>query len=675
MRVLIVLSFLLLLPLASWAQPPFLRVVGVSSCENGSITVVANTEVDYEFLLEKKLEGGLTEEDYEEIAGPQSSNYFGDLEVGDYRVTAFDDRGCSWGGIQFYYNSPYEEYQECLAFIGNSTGLYVKDCDDDDGSSPSWNNCETNIWNSPSIRNCFLDPGIDENGDPLSPTETQEQDWDCDASPYSSRSATHQLWMGEDDNGQPSVEQYQNQLLVTIYNTTCEDYVADEDDHIRMAPYWTFARTGEYVPEHWVKDYVENENGFFLLGNCLQQHGSNLVPNPVDWAAYIEGSNCIRNRIPSLLAGEDTVMKFPWHPPSPFEMLDVGIEFQTLPSGDPQLCLLVQIEDEHGKRIKDMEVSEGGPVNEFVRQSNDLSTVNLVYMNKNWDGILEQYAKEPRTFPKPLNRINPYQEEEVSGIGSAVTPVSQVASYQQPTGVKIVMVNNDLAHPAMLAIDFIKETNNNSITEFGDLFIYPDKTLWNKIEESGFKGAGYEVHDAENQILKLTEGNGFIIDEVDYEPSEKRYLGFKFEEHLGKKPTNLDQPFSIDYLLTHRATYMRRGVWETTKSGGSGVKFRAIIHGEDDENSMENQETFLSISPNPSDGNFELSFYIKDDQTTCTIEVLDSQGGLVHVLEKSQKLNKGKYQTPHDLGKLVAGVYLVKLTLGTETFTEKLVIY
>jgi len=672
MRILLALSFILLLPLASWAQPPFLRVVGVSSCENGSITVVANTEVDYEFLLEKKLEGGLTEEDYEEIAGPQSSNYFGDLEVGDYRVTAFDDRGCSWGGIQFYYNSPYEEYQECLAFIGNSIGLYVKDCPDDDGSSPSWNNCETNIWNSPSIRNCYMDPGIHpQTGYPLSPTETNEKDWPCESSPYSSSSATHQVWISEDGTW---LEQYQNQLTVTIYNTSCEDYVADEDDYIRMAPYWTFARTGEYVPEHWVKDYVVNENGFFLLGNCLQQHGGNFVPDPVDWPAYIEGSNCIRNYIPTIFAGDSKEIDFPWHPPSPLSLINIDLEFMTLQNGDPQLCLLVQIEDEHGTRIKDMDAGEGGPVNEFVRQSNDLSTKNLVYMTKNWEGVVEQYSKEPRTFPRPLNRINPYQEE-AAGPSIPTTPAMQVTSYQQPSGVKIVMVNNVLQHPAMLAIDFIKETDNNSITEFGDLFIYPDATLWGKIEESGFKGSGYEVYDAENQILKLTEGNGFIIDEVDYEPSEKRYLGFKYEEHLGKKPNNLDQPFAIDYLLTHRATYMRRGAWETTIPGGSGIKFRAIIHGDEDETLTEDEESSLFITPNPSDGNFELSFYVEDNQTTCSIEILDSQGGLVQILAKDVKLNKGKHNSSYNLGKLTAGIYLVKLTLGTETFNEKLVIY
>jgi len=686
MKKLIILLLGLMPIMAAYTQTPVVETQGISNCGTmggGIITIITDPAYGpYSFILEQK--NGPTETNYNQLVGPQDNNVFSGLNVGDYRITAIDGNGCEWGGQKFYYNSTSEEYRECLATITNRSGLYLADCPDDDGTMPSRDNCGGDIWDSPSIRNCFYNQAGN-------PTYQETIDWDCefswadgvntdfDAEHYY-RQSVFQLWEGE-QGGETVIKQYPNRLTITIHNMDCADYI-EEDSGLRLVPYWTFARTGEIVPGHWWKDYLVAETGedtnkdIFMMGNCLDFHASHLPPEfTEDYMEDFTITNCLREVIPDIPAGESHEMSFDWHPPNPVVVADYPNGFFNNPDfeGHPQLCILVQIEEDSGEAIHEMIEYDNGPVSQFVKRFNDLSTKNLVYLTRNWDAIIEKYELEPATTPEPFGEHNLYLEEDAPEPVPATAITSH--SYQEAADIKIVMVNNVLEHPAMVDINFIKETPNSAITEYGDLFIHLDAVLWTKAETAGFKGEGYEVHDAENNILILTEGNGFKIEDVAYEPTEKRFIGFEYREHPAKKPIDLEQPIVIDYLLSHTATYMREGMWETTKDGGSAVKFRSIINSEDISGRDFTAANRFELSPNPTDAISTLSFSIDENMATIYIHVLDNQGSLVKTLESNTEVNKGVQKRAIDMSGFTAGIYFVKLTVNEEVFTQKLIVY
>ncbi|MES2567847.1 MAG: T9SS type A sorting domain-containing protein [Bacteroidota bacterium] len=88
---------------------------------------------------------------------------------------------------------------------------------------------------------------------------------------------------------------------------------------------------------------------------------------------------------------------------------------------------------------------------------------------------------------------------------------------------------------------------------------------------------------------------------------------------------------------------------------------------------MRQIENQLSIFPNPSNGEFNVS-YVVLKRSYVNLTIYSINGALMNTVVDSTRQYEGKYQIPVNLNELPNGIYLVTLIIGDKKSVERLVI-
>ena len=513
---------------------------------------------------------------------------------------------------------------------------------DDGGEGSSKCNCydsegiyNQNIFDSPAIWNCYKVADPDNPFDPST--------WNCSGPGTDDAiEATYQ----EDVAG----NQWHNTMSVQIDNTGCVDYIpGNSPAHLEI--YWTFARTGEFWPIHWTGngygDWEEDTpNDGTVLGGMLTDG--------------IENADIPLNQ--TIGAGASKIVTFDWLPPNPMEIQlgEFGIkDYESEDVGlTPMLCYLARIQSDVDPMFRETANEEDfdngkGRIGANVYFNNNIATKNT--------GIL--WSSQSNKFAGTVGNSDQAVDDDF------------VNSLYNSGDIKVTIVNNDVAASGVIDIRFDElGSNGEQLTDYGDLLIYPDKELWIKMETSNFAGQGYEVHDADLEILKMTQGEGFRIDDLNYDGGENRYLGFRFEANAqGKKPPS--ELLEFKHFLYHTVEYKDPNNGETVnRKGGSGINFKSFIGSDlEEENLLTDASTILLIVPNPTNGVTNLSFQL-EEKSQVEINLYNIHGQLVINIQPNMTMEKGSYNKKIDTNRLSAGLYIVKLSVNGEAVTQKVVI-
>lgn len=424
---------------------------------------------------------------------------------------------------------------------------------------------------------------------------------------------------------------FSNTLNVRVHNRG-----ADFDPSIHdmtLHAYWTMARTGELWPIHW------NENQDDATGEIYAGFDPNFEGVSVPSDAILGGEMGTGQDLDNILAqGESQVFEFPWNPPSPDQ--NVGdYAIQTIQdggyTGEPQMCLLARIESSNDPMADESINTDanGGRTSHNVYQNNNIATKNVAHL-----------AIEG----KP----------------------------EKPNDIQVIIVNNDALTNGNLAIRFIEnfKDQEGSLSDFGDLYIYPDHILWEKIVAGGFEGTGYTIHNADEKILRMTEGSsGFVIEDLDYEPTESRFVGFRFEEN-GSGKAGIDKTANFNHFLYHTVEYKDEETNETVeRAGASGINFRSSFAPTTPQSNDFVTDDFIQMTPNPTTGLTRISFNL-DKKSKVRLVVFDATGKEVALLSENKELAVGTHDFILDASKFTNGLYFVSLVLEDEIHSQKLVV-
>lgn len=424
-----------------------------------------------------------------------------------------------------------------------------------------------------------------------------------------------------------------------ILNVRVHNRGADFDPNIHnitLNTYWTVARTGELWPIHWQENVLVGGQSYAGYNPIFEGVD---VPEGAILGGEI-GSTSLSN---TLAQGESQVFEFPWGPPDPEQ--NVGdYSIHTIQegeyTGEPQMCLLARIVSSDDPMANESTITDadGGRTSHNVYENNNIATKNVAHLTT------------------PLGKPGP---PSVSN-----------------GDIKVVMVNNDALTNGNIAIHFAQNYTNQDapLTSFGDLYIYPDNVLWSKMVDSDFAGEGFTVHNANEQILKMTEGrSSFVMEDLDYGPAESRFVGFRFEENATGK-SEIDKPANFNHFLYHTVKYQDQETNETVeREGASGINFRSSFAPSVPKDNDFVTNGFIQINPNPTNGLTRISFNL-DKKSKARLVVFDATGKEVAVLNENRELTAGPQNFILDASKFLSGLYFVSLVLEDEIHSQKLVV-
>lgn len=573
----------------------------------------------------------------------------------------------------FSSNLSLEEHSSASCIDISFSDLYIKDCVDDSDSEPSidcaifdavGNLLDTDIWASPSITNCYR------YGQQTDIAYVGPENWSCPSntnSEYSIDDPVYQLHEGADG----TLTQYPNKLTVKIENNGCIDFVQGANTVLKT--YWTFARTDEAWPDHWVDDVGTASDGTqYLRGSCMKLESNNITTNGND-------GSCVEVEVPDISSNSSIDVDINWHPPAPVpgEVLGLSDELAV----NPELCLLARIES----NIDPMLDEVNGRIAANVYYNNNIATKNTIYLTSDIiDDPNQGPGGAPAPFPPtPQNNINqldntsptgPNEPSEPTG-PSPTTPTTPTNPSQNC--LKVVMVNNAEAIDGTIDINFRETTSNGEdLTDFGNLFIYPNDNLWGKLEDSNFEGSGYEINDVDNRVLKMTEGSGFKMTNLAFQLQEVTYIGFCFQPHASGKKAH-DRELEFNHFLDHTISYKDfESNEKVSRKSHSGINFKSIIKPKqvfqaDELTDLSNGA--LKAIPNPTSGQTQLIFYLKKSANTA-LNLYNSQGKKMYTLMALQKLDDGIHSHRIDLSNLQFGMYFIDLVIDGKHYSQKIIV-
>jgi len=581
-------------------------------------------------------------------------------------LSLFDDIEAIANITNYGINNPIEG---CVLY----SDLSIKDCTLDSGLEPS-TDCDDDpsdgiygIWKSPSLRNCYSHPPLIQGQDD---SYIEPDDWICESQGISS--PIYQLYDEDPNSQEDALLQYPNRFDVVIENRGCIDYNLNEGDAV-LKTYWTFARTDEIWPQHWIanEESIILEDGTVVnatLGDCMRLDVDNITEEGND-------GDCIEVNIGNIPANSSVITSLKWHPPSSLKThwTAFDIDLANQGQGEPVMCLLARIESNNDPMFDEQ---ENVGISHNVYNNNNIATRNTIFLE---DATLHsQDVIIPPTppishFAPPTPQVNLAQVPSSNNTISGNIESINNANFTTTTNpIRIIMVNHAQTTNGTLNISF-GETNPNgeSVIDYGDIYIYPDKSLWNKIEETAYAGEGYEVYDTENKVLRLTDGSGLTFEGLEYEGEESRFLGIKFEQSDGKKyPPNR---LIFEHYLSHTVTYIDETTQETkSRPSSSGIVFKTIVHPENTKPLSLSMDK-LEIFPNPTNSQFEVSFNL-EEISVISFSVIDMSGKKVKVLVKDKEYIEGNHTITLDCDNIIEGMYLLHSQDKNKTITEKIII-
>ena len=81
----------------------------------------------------------------------------------------------------------------------------------------------------------------------------------------------------------------------------------------------------------------------------------------------------------------------------------------------------------------------------------------------------------------------------------------------------------------------------------------------------------------------------------------------------------------------------------------------------------------MEAYPNPTDGKFNIAYTVLE-KTSVSVLIYNLEGTLVKTIAPNQEQYEGKYILPTDISDLANGTYIVQLSNGNKTKTEKIIL-
>jgi hypothetical protein len=131
---------------------------------------------------------------------------------------------------------------------------------------------------------------------------------------------------------------------------------------------------------------------------------------------------------------------------------------------------------------------------------------------------------------------------------------------------------------------------------------------------------------------------------------------------------NLTGMFIAENVHTHYTNFN----WSTVCGSCSFLKSNTDLSGNTNEiNAESNENNYVSVYPNPSDGNFNLQ--VKSvESANVTVQVVTTTGQII--LQTTTENPTGAVQIPFDLTDYSNGIYLLKIQVGGNLFIKKVTV-
>ncbi|MCF8255175.1 MAG: T9SS type A sorting domain-containing protein [Bacteroidia bacterium] len=158
------------------------------------------------------------------------------------------------------------------------------------------------------------------------------------------------------------------------------------------------------------------------------------------------------------------------------------------------------------------------------------------------------------------------------------------------------------------------------------------------------------------------------------------YFGCRFEQNSGSIGWENKNFWNTSLFALKSTSYASNNGWDGYVSGNAFTSdlflesyFHLTVTGEIGVGSEENNKVSINkIFPNPSTGLVKATFELTSN-SDVTVNVVNLMGQTVKSMDFG-KTAAGKYDLPMDLTSLTPGVYMISITAGNSTTTQKIVI-
>ena len=362
----------------------------------------------------------------------------------------------------------------------------------------------------------------------------------------------------------------------------------------------------------WPTTWINYFSGGVLSGDEILPTGTGLVPDDANFY------------IPPIDPGNQFIMEIPWRVPNPADFTTDIHHF----------CILARIVSD----FDDMTFPEGSGIGSNVRNNNNIAWKNVSVYDVD-----------------PMNIMDP---------GSGTDYIAKAVSF---TGVYLTnATNRDMI--TRLTLHTLRDPRLGDFYDNGGMaFIRLENELALRWERTGFAGEGIRPigwHD--DKLYAILESPEATIEEIALSPRDN--LAFEMGFAMVNSPRRYGQ-FEYDIVQSTGGVNIGGERFQLNVTTNDNDRDQIRSAGED---ALANTATVFNVSPNPASDLFTLSYEL-DKAQAVNVALFDITGRKVRQLITKQQV-AGTHSTTVNAKELSAGVYLLRIQVGNQLTTQKVVI-